>query len=228
MKNSITILTTAVASLFVATAPIVASADHVPFRGVVEGFYGRPWGTEGRLSVLKFMGENVDNVTKDLKRPPFVWWNWPVNDYCRSSLLLGRTYGLEKCKIAGLVSNPMENCEANKIALYGFAKWCANPDSFDSKKCWDESFAKLYPDPKVAHAMRVFAEHNSDIGSDGCYSREESVSCAPLCAKAMEELDKSRALSDETAKGLRELIKEVHIACMALKIRLPKGRYDLG
>ena len=40
----------------------VRAAEPIPFRGVVEGYYGRPWGTEGRLSLLKFMGENEMNV----------------------------------------------------------------------------------------------------------------------------------------------------------------------
>ena len=375
------------ALLIAALAPAAEAGDAVPFRGVVEGYYGRPWGTEGRLSLLKFMGENdlnvfiygpkddpyhhdkwrepypesemrdfarilkvaaenkvefywaihlggtfdrgseadyaalfrklglmydggfrafavffddfgdgdagmhaeicnrvveeflekrggcaplvmcpkdywgwgdylkelgrlldrrvnvlwtgnwimsdiraeeVAKVTKCLKRPPFVWWNWPVNDYCRSFLLLGRTYGLEKCNLAGIVSNPMENCEANKVALYSFAKWCSDPDAFDSRKCWEESFSKLYDDPEVARAMRVFAEHNSDTGLGDRFSREESVSCAGLCAKAADELGKGGMLSDETVQGLRDLFCEVLRAAKTLKEKLPKGRYDLG
>ena len=34
----------------------VKDAPDVPLRGVVEGFYGRPWGTEGRLDLMDFMG----------------------------------------------------------------------------------------------------------------------------------------------------------------------------
>ena len=174
--------------------------------------------------------KDVERITKDLRRPPFVWWNWPVNDYCRSSLLLGRTYGLEKCKMAGIVSNPMENCEASKIALYGFAKWCADPDGFDSQKCWEEAFGKLYKDDKaVAQSMRVFAEHNSDQGPN-ChgYRREESASAAPLCEKARSELDKDGKLSEKTESALRELFEGVRLAAATLKDKLPKGRYDLG
>jgi hyaluronoglucosaminidase len=172
--------------------------------------------------------EDVAKATECLERPPFVWWNWPVNDYCRSSLLLGRTYGLEKCKLAGIVSNPMENCEANKIALYSFAKWCANPDGFDSRKCWEESFAKLYDDPGVAHAMRVLAEHNSNPGPGVRFVREESVACAELCDKASKELEKDGKFSKETADALFELFWEIRRSMKQLKIKLPKGRYDLG
>lgn len=173
--------------------------------------------------------EHVARITEDLGRPPFIWWNWPVNDYCRSSLLLGRTYGLDNCKLSGLVSNPMENCEANKLALYGVAKWCADPDGFDSQKTWEESFKKIYKDPHVATAMRVFAEHNSDQGPNGHgYRREESVSVAPLCAKARAELEASGTLSEETLRGVKHLFKEVYLAMQVLDKKLPKERYDLG
>ena len=173
--------------------------------------------------------EHVARITEDLGRPPFIWWNWPVNDYCRSSLLLGRTYGLDKCRFSGVVSNPMENCEASKIALYGVAKWCADPDGFDSQKSWDESFKRLYRDPHVATAMRVFAEHNSDQGPNGHgYRREESVSVAALCAKARAELDADGTLSKDTLKDVKHLLKEVCLAAQVLDKKLPKERYDLG
>ena len=118
---------------------------------------------------------DVEKITAAFRRPPFIWWNWPVNDYCRRKLLLGRTYGCEAAEYAGFVSNPMENCEANKIALSGVAAWCKDPEHFDSEANWNACFAKLYS-PKVAEAMKVFARHNSDQGPNGHgYRREESV-----------------------------------------------------
>ena len=41
---------------------LVAHSEPIAFRGVVEGYYGRPWGTQGRLSLLEFMGERGMNV----------------------------------------------------------------------------------------------------------------------------------------------------------------------
>lgn len=385
MKASLLAMLTAVA-LF---GPTVRAAEPIPFRGVVEGYYGRPWGTEGRLSLLKFMGENdmnvfiygpkddpyhhrkwrepypdaemkdfqkllkvakankisftwaihlgggfkkgseedyqalfrklgwmydagfrafavffddfggadaefhaeicnrvvtdflskkpgcaplvmcpnvywgsghpyqktlgakldkrvnimwtgawichdinaadVKKITADFQRPPYIWWNWPVNDFCRTKILLGRTYGLDAGAYAGFVSNPMENCEASKIALYGVAKWCKDPERFDSQKTWEECFGKIYKDPEVAKAMRVFAEHNSDQGPNGHgYRREESVACAALCAKAREEYKQSGKLTGETSEALAALFKEVGKATSTLLLKLPKERYDLG
>ena len=172
--------------------------------------------------------EDVRRITADLRRAPLVWWNWPVNDYCRSHLLLGRTYGLESAEIAGLVANPMENCESSKIALYGIAKWCKDPGGFDSRKTWEESFAKLYPDAKLAKAMRIFAEHNSDQGPNGHgYRREESVAVAELCARAKRELEGGKDLTETTEAELRRLFLEIDSA-MTVLLSLPKGRYSLG
>ena len=109
----------------------------------------------GRGICSDITADDVRAIAADLRRPPFVWWNWPVNDYCRGRLLLGRTCGLDGFACAGFVANPMENCEASKIAIRGVAQWCRDPDGFDSRKSWEASFAELYEDPAVAQAMRV-------------------------------------------------------------------------
>lgn len=169
---------------------------------------------------------DVKKITEDFQRPPFIWWNWPVNDYCRAKVLLGRCYGVDAdCELAGLVSNPMENCEANKLALYGVAKFCLDPEHFDSHKTWEESFGKLYKDPEVAKAMRVFAEHNSDQGPNGHgYRREESVSVAPLCKTAREELKEKGNLSDPTESALRALFRSLGKATTTLLEKLPNDK----
>ena len=118
---------------------------------------------------------DVKAVAKSYRRSPFVWWNWPVNDYCRSKVLMGRTYGLERAKFSGFVTNPMENCEANKVALFGVSDWCWNGKAFDSQKNWEAAFEHIYPDREVARAMKIFATHNSDQAPNSqLYRREES------------------------------------------------------
>lgn len=165
---------------------------------------------------------DVEKITADYQRPPFIWWNWPVNDYCRAKILLGRCYGVDDCEYAGLVSNPMENCEANKLALYGVAKWAQDPKNFDSWATWEESFGKIYKDPEVAAAMRVFAEHNSDQGPNGHgYRREESVSAKELCARARDEFKRDGKLSEATDGELRTLFKHLGKATNTLIRKLP-------
>ena len=182
----------------------------------------------GRSICTDIRAEDVQRITENFQRPPFIWWNWPVNDYCRKHVLLGRTYGIDDCEYSGVVLNPMENCEANKIALHGFAEWCRDPKSFDSKKVWEESFAKIYKDPEVAKAMRIFAEHNSDQGPT-ChgYRREESVSAIDLCDRALAEFKKDGCLEKATIGELNKLFKSVEKACKTLLERLPKENPQL-
>ena len=40
---------------------IVEDDSDIPLRGVVEGFYGRPWGTDGRYDLIQFMGRHKMN-----------------------------------------------------------------------------------------------------------------------------------------------------------------------
>ena len=46
------------------TVPVVEVLDwpDVPFRGTIEGFYGLPWGQEGRISQFKFYGKYKMNT----------------------------------------------------------------------------------------------------------------------------------------------------------------------
>ena len=111
-----------------------------------------------------------------LRRPPFVWWNWPVNDFQRSKLLMGRTYGVEEYPFSGFVSNPMENLEASKVALFGVADMVWNRRAFDSVRNWHDAVERLYP--FAAEAMLRFCEHNSDPSKEAQWlagwHREES------------------------------------------------------
>lgn len=183
----------------------------------------------GRGICADITAEDVRAITADFRRPPFIWWNWPVNDYCRSRVLLGPTCGLDACTVAGFVSNPMENGEASKVALFGIAAWCRDPEGFDAQGSWEASFAKLYADPAVAAAMRVFAEHNADPGPTvHNFRRAESAADAPLCARARDEARASGRVSAETAAALRALFAKVGAAADTLLEKLPKGRYDLG
>ena len=114
----------------------------------------------GRWICHDINAEDVEKITADFQRPPYIWWNWPVNDFCRAKVLLGRTYGLDACKYAGFVSNPMENLEASKPALFSVADFAWNMKDFDSKRTWNDAFLELYP--SCPAAMRCFADHNSD------------------------------------------------------------------
>ncbi|MBQ6704833.1 MAG: beta-N-acetylglucosaminidase domain-containing protein [Opitutales bacterium] len=170
----------------------------------------------------------VDWISKRIKREPYIWWNWPVVDYCASSLLLGRTYGLAKenrDKYSGFVSNPMDKPEASKIALFGVGDYCWNVDAFDSVPSWKYGIKTLFP--KYADAMQTLANHSSDQGPNGHgYRREESVEFKPVIDKATAEYEKGK-FSAATAKKMIAEFKEMRGASKELISLVPADNPEL-
>lgn len=147
-------------------------------------FYNQAWtGEEGKpyLEAMQDLPENVEIMwtgndvigtvnqedmqwPKDLMgRDPFVWLNWPVNGYAGSRLLLGEgVHFLEKGthNISGVVSNPLEQAELSKIALFAVNDFAWNVDDYNSKQSWEDSFK--YITPNVAAEFRIIAQHLSD------------------------------------------------------------------
>lgn len=146
-------------------------------------------------------------VNEHVKRPTFIWWNWPCNDFKRSRISMGRTYGLGtepemKTAMSGFVANPMEHAEASKVGLFGVADYTWNITGFESDKSWKEGIRRLYP--QCPEAMQVFCNHNSYLlpNTHG-YFREESVEMKPtadLFIKAL-EVRKPDAEATETLKA---------------------------
>ncbi len=52
----------AVSALLAGMAPMAASAEPIPVRGIVEGFYGTPWTQAHRLDMLEFCGAHGLNA----------------------------------------------------------------------------------------------------------------------------------------------------------------------
>ncbi len=145
----------------------------------------------------------VSNITRDgiewingrIKRPAYIWWNFPVSDYVRNHLLLGPVYGNDTDiaqEMSGFVTNPMEHAEASKIAIYSIADYAWNPSRYDMRKAWKNAIRDLLPD--AAAELECFAMHNSDLGPNGHgFRREESTDIQPVTA---------RFLKDYTGKGV--------------------------
>ena len=131
-------------------------------------------------------------VNEHVQRPTFIWWNWPCNDFKRSRLSMGRTYGLDsspemKQQMSGFVANPMEHAEASKVGLFGVANYTWNIEAFESQTTWEAGMRRLYP--RHRDAMRVFCSHNSYLLPNGHgYFREESVEIAETANKFIESI----------------------------------------
>ena len=125
---------------------------------------------------------SVHWINKQINRPAFIWWNFPVSDYVRDHLLMGRVYGNDTTigdKVSGFVTNPMERAEASKIAVFSVADYAWNTKSFDSPVSWENAIQSLMP--LSYKALHKFSQHNSDLGQNSHgFRREESVDILPV------------------------------------------------
>ncbi|HIV10023.1 MAG TPA: beta-N-acetylglucosaminidase domain-containing protein [Candidatus Spyradenecus faecavium] len=156
----------------------------------------------------------VEHVTPRIRRKPFIWWNWPVCDYCKPHLLMGRCYGNDPTngpRYGGFVSNPMDKPEASKVPLFGVAAYAWNPDDFDSDQAWRDSIRRLFPE--VAASVQTLADHNSSQGpkAEG-FNREESVAVAPVVARLTAALDAGQPPEADDVAALTREFRRISLA----------------
>ena len=181
-----------------------------------EGGYLSTLGTKlNRTIQIMWTGDRVvSDITKEgiawinelIKRPAYIWWNFPVSDYVRDHLLLGPVYGNDKQianQMSGFVTNPMEHAEASKIAIYGVADYAWNPAKYDSQKTWKNAMQTILPG--AAAELEFFAMHNSDLGANGHkYRREESTDIQPAAERFLQSYTQNNNYSTEDFALLSE------------------------
>ncbi|MPQ43650.1 beta-N-acetylglucosaminidase domain-containing protein [Clostridium tarantellae] len=123
----------------------------------------------------------VDDLTlinEKYNRKMFIWWNFPVNDYCQDKLLLGPAEGLDlnlDNAVVGLVSNPMNESECSMLPLYTTADYTWNTNDYNRDKSWENAIKEL--GGEAAEALKIFTDHSrSSILND----QTESFDLKPL------------------------------------------------
>lgn len=102
--------------------------------------------------------------TEQTTRLPFIWLNYPVNDYGQHNLLMGPVVGNDPAianMVSAFCSNPMQYAEASKVALYSLADFAWNPTDYDADKAWERSLEYLMPGH--VDAFRIFCLNNVDV-----------------------------------------------------------------
>ncbi len=110
---------------------------------------------------------DIEWVEQFIGRQPFIWLNWPVNDYCIDHLLMGPFYGNDTeaaAMTSGFVLNPMEYAEASKVSIFSGADYLWNPDAYDAQKSWESALEALMPGH--VDAFRTFCSYNVDLGQN--------------------------------------------------------------
>lgn len=157
--------------------------------------------------------EGLEWVNKRIRRPAYIWWNFPVSDYCRDHLLMGPAYGLDtqaSNAMSGFVANPMEHAEASKVALFGVAMYSWNIHNYDPQLAWEKACEYLVP--KASIAFKTFCENNSDPGPNGhLYRREESTRYQALADNFLSGYRNGR-FGERDANQLGALFAQIQVA----------------
>lgn len=128
----------------------ISDYPDVPYRGVVEGFYGTPWSYEDRLSQLDFYGQNKLNV--------YIYG--PKDDPYHSVPNWRKPYPTQE---AQQIKSLVERAKENGVIFY----WAIHPGQ-DIR--WDEADRKTLID-KFEHmyalGVRGFAVFFDDISGEG-------------------------------------------------------------
>ncbi|ADD42134.1 protein O-GlcNAcase [Stackebrandtia nassauensis] len=93
-----------------------------------------------------------------------IWDNYPVNDYIAGRLPLGAYTGRENglsAEVSGVISNPMNQPEVSKVALYSFGEYGWDDESYQAEESWERALSEAAGgSEEVVDALRRFADLN--------------------------------------------------------------------
>lgn len=95
---------------------------------------------------------DFDKFTDWTNRKAFMWMNWPVNDYADGKLIMSKAeiYDVQYTNEAeipfiGIVTNPMQYAEADKLSIFATADYTWNTGDFNVDKSYRDSFKYVEP-----------------------------------------------------------------------------------
>lgn len=167
---------------------------------------------EGLLKVIKnvnlmWTGSQVvdpinhksnEDFFKRTGKKPYIWFNWPVNDYKPSEIFLEifEFYDSRDINFDGFYLNPMNQAEASKIAIYQANEYLKNPEKYQPEGAFKK--AVKYLEPVASEDLIKIAP--SFYGSL-VYQRTEAK-------KFTEDMDLKKAFEEKNTGILKKLLEE--------------------
>ncbi len=128
----------------------------------------------GAATMSNISYEQLDSPKRkiDSNKNLAVWWNYPVNDYCDDKILMGKLEVLKSdvTNASGFFSNPMNQAQASKQALFCISDYTWNTKAFDCEKSYKASFKAIAPE--VSQELEIFASNSCYLKEDGGDSGE--------------------------------------------------------
>lgn len=153
-----------------------------------------------------FRTHNLNGQSK--RRSPLFWLNWPVNDINGERLMMGKGSLLRTevnpADLAGVVTNPMQEAEASKVAIFAVADYAWNVKGFKVDKSWKDSFK--YVDAQASEALHTLAKHMSNPQPNGHgLVLAESEELQPLINKINTQLEAGTLSAEDANKMIAEM-----------------------
>ncbi|GGK00285.1 hypothetical protein GCM10007063_23270 [Lentibacillus kapialis] len=139
------------------------------------------------------------------RRDPLFWLNWPVNDVDMSRVFLGKASILNPGvrNLSGVVTNPMQEAEASKVAIFAIADYAWNTEDFNAQKSWEDSMK--YVEPDATEAFHTLAKHMAYADPKDGWPADESEGIKDLLNETKSRLDSGEDLGDVAPELIDEL-----------------------
>ncbi|MDN6664346.1 MAG: beta-N-acetylglucosaminidase domain-containing protein [Tetragenococcus koreensis] len=148
--------------------------------------------------------KNLDNEGNE-RRDPLFWLNWPVNDVDMERVFLGKGDMLESNVegLSGVVTNPMQEAEASKIAIFAIADYAWNNEDFDAQQSWEDSMQ--YVETNATAAFSILAQHMTHADPGEGLEADESENLKGLLDGTLEHIENGESIEDTAPELINEL-----------------------